>query len=217
MSTRGFFITIEGGEGVGKSTNIAFLRDVLEKYNVDIVTTREPGGTPLGEEIRDVLLRARPEPIDPMAELLLIFAARAQHIHDVIEPALNSGKWVLCDRFTDATYAYQCGGRGIPSEAVAKLEKLVLDQLRPDYTLLLDVPVTVGMARASMRGDLDRFEQESQEFFERVRSCYLKLATAGGRRYHIIEVGRQLAEVQKDILVFADTLLSDWTRRNLAL
>ena len=187
MSARGLFITVEGGEGVGKSTNMSFLTEYLRDSGVDIVVTREPGGTALGEDIRELLLQDRSEPVDAMAELLLLFAARAQHIRELIAPALAAGKLVLCDRFTDATYAYQCGGREIETESVKCLEELVQEQLRPDYTLLLDAPVSVGMARARGRGELDRFERETLDFFERVRSRYLALAEKGGSRFRVIQ------------------------------
>lgn len=213
MGKRGCFITIEGAEGVGKSTNINSLKDFLEGRGVDTVVTREPGGTPLGEEIRSVLLRSRPEPICSIAELLLIFAARAQHIHEVIEPALSEGKWVLSDRFTDATYAYQCGGRGIPAEVVSRVEDLVQAQLRPDRTVLLDAAVEIGMSRARNRGVLDRFEQESAEFFERVRATYLERANSDSSRFYILDVSRPLEDVQHDLLVFADELLSHWCEK----
>lgn len=212
MGVKGLFITIEGGEGVGKSTNIALLETFLTERGVEIISTREPGGTQLGEDIRSLLLQTRPAPISPMAELLLIFAARAQHIRDVIEPALDQGKWVLCDRFTDATYAYQCGGRGIPTEVVSSLERLVQNDLRPDYTILLDVPVAVGMSRAHNRGTLDRFEQESPEFFERVRESYLEMAKANTDRYHILDAGCPLEHVQSALLDYASTLLDLWSR-----
>ena len=161
---RGLFITVEGGEGVGKSTNLAYLRDCLTERGIDLLVSREPGGTPLAENIRELLVAVREEAIDPMAELLLIFAARAQHLHTVIEPALAAGRWVLCDRFTDATYAYQSGGRGVDAATVRRLENLVQGELRPDFTLLLDAPVETGMERARERGDLDRFEREELAF-----------------------------------------------------
>jgi dTMP kinase len=208
MVDRGLFITMEGGEGVGKSTNMAFLSNYLTDRGIDVVVTREPGGTHIGEQIREVLLQVRPEKMDAMAELLLIFAARAQHIHELIEPALGAGKWVLCDRFTDATYAYQCGGRGIEWEKVRCLESLVQGELCPDYTLLLDVAVHVGMARAIGRGDLDRFEQETWKFFERVRSSYLEQAKGSGGRIRIIDVGLPLDEVQRELLVVGNELIS---------
>jgi dTMP kinase len=213
MSTRGLFITMEGGEGVGKSTNLAFLSSFLSDSGVDIVVTREPGGTLLGEEVRELLLQVRPEPVDAMTELLLIFAARAQHIRELIEPALAAGKWVLCDRFTDATYAYQCGGRGVDREAVRRLEELVQGELRPDYTLLLDAPVSVGMARARGRGELDRFEQETLDFFERVRSSYLEQAVDSSGRYRVANAALPLEEVQQELRDIGGELLSCWHGR----
>lgn len=215
MSARGLFITIEGGEGVGKSTNIALLEKFLVGQGIDIVTTREPGGTPLGEEIRSMLLQTRVKPIDALAELLLIFAARAQHISNVIEPALDSGKWVLCDRFTDATYAYQCGGRGLQPESVSRLEDMIQKKLRPDFTILLDGPVDIGMARARRRGILDRFEQESLDFFERVRASYLELAKANSVRFHILDVSRPLDDVQRELLDYASELIAHWSERKI--
>ncbi len=214
MSARGLFITIEGGEGVGKSTNIELLRDYLAENGVDVIVTREPGGTALGEAVREVLLAPREEPIADMAELLLIFAARAQHLAQVIRPALRRGTWVLCDRFTDATYAYQGGGRGMSFEDIARFESLVQGELRPDYTLLLDAPVTTGMRRAQDRGELDRIEQEAGEFFARVRSAYLTLAEQGGGRYRVIDASRALNEVQAELVKVAGELLRCWQARH---
>ncbi len=210
MNTRGLFITVEGGEGVGKSTNIAFLEQQLRDRGVDLLVTREPGGSKLGEALRQLLLGVGDEPVDPMAELLLMFAARAQHISTRIEPALAAGRWVVCDRFTDATYAYQCGGRGIDRKAVNALEKLVQGQLRPDCTLLLDAPVSTGMARARERGDLDRFEQEELAFFERVRATYLELAEDSSGRYRIIDASQSLDDVQRQLLKVCTELTACW-------
>lgn len=207
MSATGLFITVEGGEGVGKSTNMAFLEDYLCGQGVDLVVTREPGGTRLGEDIREMLLRVRDESICPMTELLLIFAARAQHINERIEPALAAGQWVLCDRFTDATYAYQGGGRGVDVDIVRRLEELVQGGLRPDYTLLLDAPVSIGMARARGRGELDRFEQEALDFFERVRETYLQLAQDSTGRYRIIDASVSLEAVQRQLTAVCRELL----------
>lgn len=200
MRSRGLFITVEGGEGVGKSTNIAFLEAHLKSQGVDVLLTREPGGSRLGEDLRQVLLAVRDEPVDPMAELLMMFAARAQHISARIEPALAAGVWVLCDRFTDATYAYQCGGRGIDREVVSVLEELVQGTLRPDCTLLLDAPVATGMARAGNRGALDRFEREELDFFDRVRATYLDLAESGSERFCVIDASQPLEKVQEQLL-----------------
>lgn len=165
MTVRGRFITFEGTEGVGKSTQIANAADTLKKLDIDCIVTREPGGTPMAEAIRELLLAPRDESVNELTELLLMFAARAQHLHTYILPALEKGQWVLCDRFTDATFAYQGGGRGVPSERIALLESLVQGDVRPDYVVLLDAPVEIGMTRAGQRGELDRFEQEAVPFF----------------------------------------------------
>ncbi len=195
----GKFITLEGGEGVGKTTNRVFIEGWLRVRGIPFVATREPGGTPYGERIRELLLDHHQEDLDPMAELLLIFAARAQHLAHLIRPALARGTWVLCDRFTDATYAYQGGGRGLGMEAVATLENLVQDNLRPDLTLVLDIDPASGMARASRRGELDRFEVEQMAFFERVRETYLSRAANAPDRYQVIDASAPLAQVQDDI------------------
>jgi dTMP kinase len=205
---------VEGGEGVGKSTNIAFLEKQLAGRGVDLVVTREPGGSSLGERVRQLLLAVDEEAIDAMAELLLVFAARAQHISTLIEPTLAAGKWVLCDRFTDATYAYQCGGRGIDRAAVSALEQLVQGELRPDCTLLLDAPVSTGMARAQGRGELDRFEREELAFFERVRATYLELAQTSSGRYRIIDASQPLETVQQQLLKVCDELTACWGVRH---
>jgi dTMP kinase len=208
MSSRGLFISVEGGEGVGKSTNMVYIEDYLRRHGVDLLVTREPGGTRMGEDIRQLLLQVRDEQLSPMTELLLIFAARAQHIGERIEPALAAGKWVLCDRFTDATYAYQSGGRGVDSDTVRRLEELVQGTLRPDCTLLLDAPVSIGMARARGRGELDRFEQEAVDFFERVRATYLQLAQDSSGRYRVIDASLTLEEVQQQLLNVCRELLT---------
>jgi len=197
--TRGKFITIEGGEGVGKSTNIAYVKSLLEEKGIDCIVTREPGGTPLAEEIREVLLKHREERVVSETELLLMFAARAQHLYQLILPAINEGKWVISDRFTDATYAYQSGGRGVPAEQVALLEKFVQKDFRPSITLLLDAPVEVGMTRARERGKLDRFEEERSAFFNKVRKNYLERAKAEPGRFKIIDATQSLEQVQSNI------------------
>ncbi|MBC7183892.1 MAG: dTMP kinase, partial [Marinobacter sp.] len=171
MSRRGQFITFEGSEGVGKSTQLANAAKTLEELGVEFIVTREPGGTPMAEAIRELLLAPRDEAVNETTELLLMFAARAQHLYNRILPALSAGKWVLCDRFTDATFAYQGGGRGVPTERIALLETLVQGEIRPDHIILLDAPVETGMARARKRGELDRFEQEDLEFFQRIRDA----------------------------------------------
>jgi dTMP kinase len=196
---RGKFLTIEGTEGVGKSTNLAYVRDWLEARDIEVVLTREPGGTPMAEEIRELLLAKRAEPVDETAELLLVFAARAQHIAQVIKPALARGAWVLSDRFTDATFAYQGGGRGLSKEVISQLEILVQGDLQPDLTLFLDIDVELGLNRARQRGELDRFESETLAFFERVRSAYQARAAATPNRYAVIDASQELAKVQSDL------------------
>lgn len=205
--SRGLFITVEGGEGVGKSTNIDYIARSLRQAGIDFVLTREPGGTPLAEDIREVLLAPREESVAQNTELLLMFAARAQHIYGVIEPALAAGRWVVCDRFTDATYAYQGGGRGIPFDRIADLEQWVQGDLRPDYTLLLDAPVEVGLERAGKRGELDRFEREQHQFFENVRRAYLRMAEAQPGRYRVIDASRPLGQVQSQLGSVLDAIV----------
>lgn len=195
----GRFITLEGTEGVGKTTNLNYVRQHLERSGHEVVVTREPGGTPLAEEIRALLLSPRRESVAEMTELLLLFAARAQHLHTLIEPALARGAWVLCDRFTDATFAYQGGGRQLDEQPVALLEALVQGSRRPDLTLLLDVPVEIGLQRARKRGELDRFETEQVAFFERVRHVYLARAAAEPGRICVIDAQPPLDEVQRQI------------------
>ena len=197
--SRGMFITLEGGEGAGKSTNLAFVRQWLEDAGREVVVTREPGGTELGERVRDILLHDRELRISPESEMLLMFAARAEHIARVIRPALTSGKFVLCDRFTDATYAYQGGGRGIPAERIAVIENWVQGDLRPDLTLLFDVPVAAGRQRAGQRSEPDRFERENNEFFTRVHEVYLARAQSDPGRIRVIDAGRSLEEVERQI------------------
>lgn len=199
MGQRGLFITLEGGEGAGKSTNMAFIQRFFEIHDFPYIATREPGGTPLAEELRNLLLAPREEAVNSDAELLLMFAARAQHIAAKIQPALQTGVSVLCDRFTDATYAYQGGGRGIDMSRIAELEHFVQGGFRPDLTIYLDVPVEVGMARAAARGELDRFENEQRTFFENVRAVYLQRAARAPEKYCVIDASRPLALVQDDI------------------
>ncbi len=196
---RGRFITVEGSEGVGKSTNIAHIHARLRHYGIEVVETREPGGTPLGEELRELLLDHRHTGMSDDTELLLIFAARAEHLAQVILPALESGKWVLCDRFTDASHAYQGGGRGITAERIEQLEVWVQQGLQPDFTLLLDIDPQVGLERAGKRGALDRFEREKLEFFQRVRERYLLRAQQYPERFHRIDAGQPLEQVQQEI------------------
>jgi dTMP kinase len=195
----GKFLTLEGTEGVGKSTNLAFVRDWLSARGIEVIVTREPGGTPLAEEVRALLLAKRDEPVDQTAELLLVFAARAQHIAQVIKPTLARGAWVLSDRFTDATFAYQGGGRGLDKNIIQQLEVMVQGDLRPDLTLILDIDVKLGLTRASQRGELDRFESETLDFFERVRAAYRERAKSNPAHYAIVDAGQTLEKVQQDI------------------
>ncbi|SDX12150.1 dTMP kinase [Marinobacter mobilis] len=206
MTQRGRFITFEGAEGVGKSTQIALAAETLRATGVDVVVTREPGGTPMAEAIRELLLTPRDEPVNEITELLLMFAARAQHLHGHILPALERGCWVLCDRFTDATFAYQGAGRGVPEERITLLETLVQQEIRPDDVIILDAPVEIGMARATRRGELDRFEQEEIAFFERIRACYLARARRSPQRYHVIDAARPLDEVTASVTSVLDGL-----------
>lgn len=196
---QGRFITIEGGEGVGKSTQLAALREWLTARIDDVVFTREPGGTPRAEKIRELLLAATDEPMPPTAELLLMFAARATHLENVIRPALQRGAWVVCDRFTDATYAYQGGGRGMDMQQIAVLEALVQRDLHPDLTLLLDAPLDLTSVRAQRRnsdmGVVDRFELEQRAFFERVRDAYLIRARSFPERIAVIDASGSIESV----------------------
>lgn len=194
----GLFITVEGIEGVGKSTNLSFVANELRRAGHAVVETREPGGTSLGERIRELLLSPETR-IGPLTELLLMFAARATHLEEVIRPALSSGKWVVCDRFTDASHAYQGGGRGLPAATIDALAALVQGDLRPNLTLLLDAPLKIAAERQAGRGHRDRFEQEPAEFFGRVREAYLRLAASNPDRVRLIDAGRTLPEVQEDI------------------
>lgn len=206
---RGLFITLEGPEGAGKTTNRAYLAEQLQAQGLSVVLTREPGGTALAEQIRNILLAPHDETMAVDTELLLMFAARAQHLAHVIVPALAAGKVVICDRFTDATYAYQGGGRGLDCSRIAVLEQFVQGDLRPDMTLLFDLPVADGMARAVARGKLDRFEQEQHDFFEAVRQSYLRRASAEPERFRLINAQQALPEVQKSL----DVLLLEIVER----
>jgi dTMP kinase len=197
--TRGRFITVEGIEGAGKSSNLEFVRTLLESSGREVLFTREPGGTPLGEEIRQLLLGHKHTGMADDTELLLMFAARAEHLEQKIRPALEAGIWVLCDRFTDASHAYQGGGRGIDKERIQALEEWTQQGLRPDLTLLLDLPVEVGLERAGRRSSPDRFEKEELSFFERVRSSYLETAWDDAGRLKVIDATPPLYEVQQHI------------------
>ncbi|MCQ2028543.1 dTMP kinase [Stutzerimonas zhaodongensis] len=203
----GLFITLEGPEGAGKSTNREYLAQRLRENGLDVVLTREPGGTPLAERIRELLLAPADETMNSDTELLLVFAARAQHIAQVIHPALARGAIVLCDRFTDATYAYQGGGRGLSVQRIEQLENFVQGDMRPDLTLIFDLPVEVGLSRAAARGRLDRFEQEGLDFFQAVRGSYLARARQDAQRYRIIDAGQTLSAVQSDLDALLPVLL----------
>ena len=192
---RGSFLTIEGGEGAGKSTMMDRVAAWLESRGRQVVRTREPGGTELAEKLRHILLDKTNTGLSDQAELLLVFAARAQHLTELIRPALARGDTVLCDRFTDATWAYQGGGRGLPAEDIAVLERLVHGDLQPDLTLLLDIPVEQGLQRASRRSESDRFEEESLGFFERVREAYLRRAAAAPQRFVVIDASGGVEQV----------------------
>lgn len=192
---RGRFITLEGGEGAGKSSQMERIRHWLGERGHTVVCTREPGGTELSELLRDIVLHGQHPEMSPMTELLLIFAARAQHVDQLIRPHLEAGDTVLCDRFTDASFAYQGGGRGLPEEDILALERLVQRDLQPDLTLLLDVPVETGLQRAAARGTEDRFEGESEVFLERVRAAYLTRARRHSERFVVIDATADEASV----------------------
>lgn len=197
---RGAFISLEGGEGVGKSTNVAFTAETVRSAGFDVVTTREPGGTRLGEQIREWILNGDHGTLSAEIETLLMFAARAKHLDEVIRPALAAGRWVVCDRFTDATFAYQGGGRGARRGLLDSLKREIQRELDPDLTLLLDAPLDVTAGRISVRS-LDHFEREQRPFFERVRAAYLALASADPQRIKIIDAALPLADVQRQIEV----------------
>lgn len=205
--SRGYFITLEGLEGVGKTTNLTFILNWLKQKQRPFYQTREPGGTPLAEEIRHMLLAHRAEPMSAMSELLLVFAARAQHLTEVIRPKLAAGQWVVSDRFTDASYAYQGAGRGLDVAAIERLEQLVHGDLQPDLTLLLDAPIEIGLARAKARSAADRFEQEQADFFTRARAAYLSRAQQSPNRFRVIDASQSLEQVQIEIAQALDTLL----------
>ncbi len=195
----GKFITLEGGEGAGKSTVRDSVREVLVARAIDLVVTREPGGTPAGEAMRSVLLDPKLRGMCAESELLLIFASRAQLVREVIQPALASGKWVLSDRFTDASFAYQGGGRGQPASRIAELEAWAANGVKPDLTLLLDLPISEGMKRANGRGEADRIEMENADFFERVRAAYRQRAASQPQRFRVIDAAQPLQRVLDDV------------------
>lgn len=205
---RAKFITLEGGEGAGKSTSRDFIVSLLEEQNIPFIQTREPGGTPIGEILRDVLLSKEGTAPSVTAELLMVFAARAQHLHEVIEPALRDGKWVLCDRFTDATYAYQGYGRGFELGQIEALETLVQRGRHPDLTILFDIDPRLGMTRARQRAELDRFEEEHMEFFDRVREGYLTRAK-NEARFRVIDASQSIDLVQQALRELLLPMLSE--------
>ena len=193
------FITLEGIEGVGKTSNRDYIRALLEATGKQCIVTREPGGTPLGESLRELLLQHSDEQMSDDAELLMMFAARAEHIKKIIQPALDAGQYVLCDRFTEATYAYQGGGRQLSTTKIADLESWVQGNLRPDLTIILDAPVDVGRERAGKRSAPDRIEKEKNDFFERVRNAYLDLAKQHPDRICTVDASLTLEQVQQQI------------------
>lgn len=206
---RGLFITFEGGEGGGKSTQLPIAAEYLRQQGIAVITTREPGGTVVGESIRAVLLNPQLPAMHPDTELLLMFAARNEHIQRTILPALNQGQWVLCDRFTDATYAYQGFGRGLNQDRIAELETWVQGVLRPDHTLLFDLAVGIGMGRAKKRGAADRFEQEQLAFFERIRAGYLARAQQYPQQYRIVQAEHSLEQVTAQMLHYLDEFMAE--------
>jgi len=201
------FITFEGSEGAGKTTQLNTVKAFLESQGQNVVVTREPGGTPLAERIRDLLLDSANETMCDDTELLLMFAARAQHIAEVIQPALDRGDWVLSDRFTDASFAYQGGGRGLSTQRIAQLAEFVQGELQPQVTLLFDLPIEVGMERARARGRLDRFERSGTEFFERVRQAYLAQAQAEPTRIKVIDAAQDLDSVTAQVEALCQSLI----------
>jgi dTMP kinase len=203
---RGKFISVEGIEGVGKSTNIDVVVRRIEAAGHKVLTTREPGGTPFAEDIREILMNRNDEPIPEIAEVLLMFAARSFNVNNVIVPALEAGTWVVCDRFTDSSRAYQSGGRGIPMETIDRVADWVHGDTWPDVTILLDAPVEVGMERAGKRSAPDRFEQERHDFFQRVRECYLQAAREPDR-FVVIDTTADIAAVRTDVANLIDELL----------
>jgi dTMP kinase len=206
----GKFVTIEGIEGVGKSTNLDFVAEHLRNRGLRVLTTREPGGTPVAEEIRDILLNSPQGSLSDISELLLMFAARSVHLESVIRPALAAGKWVVCDRFTDATFAYQGGGRGLPDAMIQQLQLIVQSDLRPDLTILLDASLEVSETRRQERGQTDRFELEQIEFFRRVRTKYLEIADREPDRVALIDAAEPLAAVQGELIKVLDTRISKY-------
>ena len=206
-NNRGRFITVEGIEGAGKSSHIDAMRGFLTSRGLQVRVTREPGGAPLSESVRELLLDPDNPGMDADTELLLVFAARAEHLAKVIRPSLEAGQWVLCDRFTDATYAYQGGGRGVDGSRIAALEDWVQGDLRPDLVIVLDLDPEAGLARAAARSDKDRFEREDVDFFRRVRQSYLDRAAADPKRYRVVDAAAELDAVRDRILKVLESLM----------
>ncbi len=205
---KGKFITLEGGEGAGKSSSLSTISQVLSEFDIEFESTREPGGPDTAERIRSLLLD-RDCALEPSAELLLMFAARAENVEKVIKPALAAGRWIVCDRFTDASYAYQAGGRGMDANELAFLEKMVHPNLAPDLTILLDVPDDIGLQRATREGEPDRFESEAREFHRRVREAYLRRAQEYPERFRVIDASQSLSEVQAQVAMVVRSLVKD--------
>jgi dTMP kinase len=204
----GKFITLEGTEGVGKSTHLQFVADYLREQGKTVITTREPGGTPVAERIREILLHSEPGTVSDRCELLLMFAARASHLDELIWPARERGDWVVCDRFTDATYAYQGAGRGLPDRAIAELETWVMGSVTPDLTILLDASPEVTAERRQSRGLTDRFEQEKADFFTRVRTKYLELAARNPERIKLLDAGNTIGVVEQELVKILDHVVA---------
>lgn len=206
---RGKFITLEGIEGSGKTTQLEFIVRQIENAGKRVVCTREPGGTDVGEKIRDILLDSQLPSMNNMTELMLMFAARVEHVKKVIEPAINDGKWVVCDRFYDATYAYQGYGRGLAIDKIDSLKSFSINKLAPDKTFLLDVTLETSMERVTQRGNKDRFENEKISFYQKVRQGYLNIAKQNVGRVSLIDANQTIEEVQKEITQILNTLISD--------
>jgi len=204
----GMFISLEGSEGVGKTTSLQFIQQYIESQGHQVLVTREPGGTPMAEELRDILLAEREEKVEEDTELLLMFAARCQHVAQVIKPALEQGIWVICDRFVDASYAYQGGGRGIDFAKIEQIENFCLQGFKPDLTLLLDMSVEEGIARTKKRGAADRFETEKMEFYERIRAAYLQRAKNDPKRVSVIDAAPSIELVQKSLAIALESVCS---------
>lgn len=212
INTRGFFITLEGIEGVGKSTFAKYIQSYLQNLGYEVCVTREPGGTPIAETLRGILLTHNEETINQHTEMLLLFAGRSQHITQVIEPALAKGQWVICDRFTDATYAYQGYGRGVPLAEISALEQLVQGKLKPDLVLIFDAPVALALGRTKRRGKPDRMEAETTEFFQRVRNGYLARAKENPEQYKIIDASSPLHIVREQVKNMIDGAIQQWKK-----